>query len=115
MFDHWPDGRDGEGFRGGAMKAWQFEGEGKPISLNEIPEPRPGPGEVVIDVKAAGLCHSDIMYMEVGARTMPFLPMTQATRTWASSARSAKGSPSGRSATWSECAPRACVLRSGCS
>jgi len=59
------------------MKAWQFEGEGKPISLNEIPEPRPGPGEVVIDVKAAGLCHSDIMYMEVGARTMPFLPMTQ--------------------------------------
>src|SRR5450759_3417965 len=77
MFDHWPDGRDGEGFRGGAMKAWQFEGEGKPISLNEIPEPRPGPGEVVIDVKAAGLCHSDLMYMEVGARTMPFLPMTQ--------------------------------------
>ncbi|MEE2056843.1 zinc-binding dehydrogenase [Rhodococcus artemisiae] len=59
------------------MKAWQFEGTGKPISLNDIPEPQPGPGEVVIDVKAAGLCHSDIMYMQVGEATMPFLPMTQ--------------------------------------
>ena len=59
------------------MKAWQFEGPGKPIALNEVPEPEPGPGEVVIDVKAAGLCHSDIMYMETGGRSMPFLPMTQ--------------------------------------
>ena len=59
------------------MRAWQFEGSGKPIALNEVPEPTPGPGEVVIDVKAAGLCHSDIMYMEVGEGTMPFLPMTQ--------------------------------------
>jgi len=59
------------------MRAWQFEGSGKPIALNEVPEPTPGPGEVVIDVKAAGLCHSDIMYMEIGEGTMPFLPMTQ--------------------------------------
>ncbi|MCB8910421.1 zinc-binding dehydrogenase [Rhodococcus rhodochrous] len=59
------------------MRAWQFEGAGRPISLNEVPEPEPGPGEVVIDVAAAGLCHSDLMYMEVGEETMPFLPMTQ--------------------------------------
>ncbi len=59
------------------MRAWQFEGSGRPIALNEVPEPTPGPGEVVIDVKAAGLCHSDLMYMEVGEGTMPFLPMTQ--------------------------------------
>ena len=59
------------------MKAWQFEGEGRPIAMNEIPEPTAGPGEVVIDVKAAGLCHSDLMYMEIGASSMPFLPMTQ--------------------------------------
>ncbi len=59
------------------MRAWQFEGTGRPIALNEVPEPDPGPGEVVIDVKAAGLCHSDVMYMEVGEGTMPFLPMTQ--------------------------------------
>lgn len=59
------------------MRAWQYEGNRAPISLNTVPEPTPGPGEVVIDVVAAGLCHSDIMYMEVGDHTMPFLPMTQ--------------------------------------
>jgi propanol-preferring alcohol dehydrogenase len=59
------------------MRAWQFEGPGKPIALNEAPEPEPGPGEVVIDVRAAGLCHSDVMYMATGGRSMPFLPMTQ--------------------------------------
>lgn len=59
------------------MRAWQFEGTGRPIALNEVPEPEAGPGEVIVDVKAAGLCHSDIMYMEVGEATMPFLPMTQ--------------------------------------
>jgi alcohol dehydrogenase, propanol-preferring len=62
---------------GDVMRAWQFEGSGKPIALNEVPELEPGAGEVVIDVKAAGLCHSDVMYMEVGEGTMPFLPMTQ--------------------------------------
>lgn len=59
------------------MRAWQFEGAGRPIALNEVPAPEPGPGEVVIDVRAAGLCHSDVMYMETGGRSMPFLPMTQ--------------------------------------
>ncbi|MCC9195064.1 zinc-binding dehydrogenase [Arthrobacter sp. zg-Y916] len=59
------------------MKAWQYMGERKPIQLNEIPEPVPGPTQVIIDVKAAGLCHSDVMYMEVGDQAMPFLPMTQ--------------------------------------
>jgi len=52
-------------------------GERKPIQLNEIPEPVPSPTQVIIDVKAAGLCHSDVMYMEVGDQAMPFLPMTQ--------------------------------------
>jgi propanol-preferring alcohol dehydrogenase len=59
------------------MRAWQFEGPGKPLALNDAPEPDPGPGEVVIDVRAAGLCHSDVMYMETGGRSMPFFPMTQ--------------------------------------
>lgn len=59
------------------MKAWQFEGTGKPLALNEVPEPTPGPGDVIIDVRAAGLCHSDLMYMEIGEAAMPFLPMTQ--------------------------------------
>lgn len=42
------------------MRAWQFMGPGKPISLNEIPDPVAGPDDVVIETKAAGLCHTDI-------------------------------------------------------
>jgi propanol-preferring alcohol dehydrogenase len=59
------------------MKAWQYPGQQQPIQLNEVLEPAPGPNEVVIDVKAAGLCHSDLMYMQMGDGVMPFLPMTQ--------------------------------------
>lgn len=42
------------------MKGWQFVETGKPLELVEKPDPKPGPGEVVIDVKACGLCHSDV-------------------------------------------------------
>ncbi|MDF3312201.1 zinc-binding dehydrogenase [Rhodococcus sp. T2V] len=42
------------------MKAWQFTGTGNPPALNEVDEPHAGPGEVVVDVKAAGVCHSDV-------------------------------------------------------
>ena len=59
------------------MKAWQYPGNKQPIQLNEVPEPTPGENEVVIDVKAAGLCHSDIMYMTIGDAAMPYVPMTQ--------------------------------------
>ncbi|HHU39050.1 MAG TPA: alcohol dehydrogenase catalytic domain-containing protein [Propionibacterium sp.] len=59
------------------MKAWQYMGERAPIQLNDVPEPTPGPTQVIIDMRAAGLCHSDVMYMEVGDQVMPFLPMTQ--------------------------------------
>jgi len=59
------------------MKAWQYPGKQQPIQLNEVPEPTAGENEVVIDVKASGLCHSDLMYMQLGDAVMPFLPMTQ--------------------------------------
>lgn len=42
------------------MKAWHFSGTNEPLVLAEIPEPEPGPGEVLLDIKAAGLCHSDV-------------------------------------------------------
>lgn len=46
------------------MKAWQFIGVGKPLERVELPDPLAGPGEIVIDIKAAGLCHSDVSYMD---------------------------------------------------
>lgn len=46
------------------MKAWQFTNTHEPLTLADVPEPRPGPGEVLIDIKAAGLCHSDVGLLE---------------------------------------------------
>ena len=42
------------------MRAWQFVEAGRPLVLNEVDPPRPGPGEVLIEIKAAGLCHTDV-------------------------------------------------------
>lgn len=59
------------------MKAWQFHYTHKPLVRAEIPEPTPGPGEVVLDIKAAGLCHSDVGVLddEGWLQTIPTLPV----------------------------------------
>lgn len=46
------------------MKAWQFTNTHEPLVLADVTEPTAAPGGVVIDVKAAGLCHSDVGLME---------------------------------------------------
>ncbi len=46
------------------MKGWQFTTTGEPLTLVEKPDPKAAPGEVVIDVKASGLCHSDVGALE---------------------------------------------------
>ena len=50
----------------------------RPLTLNEVPEPSAGPGEVVVDVKAAGLCHSDLGILTVATFLPPFVrpPLT---------------------------------------
>jgi D-arabinose 1-dehydrogenase-like Zn-dependent alcohol dehydrogenase len=46
------------------MKAWHFTAPNQPLALVEIPEPVPAAGEVVIDVKGVGICHSDVGFMD---------------------------------------------------
>lgn len=46
------------------MRAWRFLAENQPIQLTEVPDPVAGPGEVVLAVKAAGLCHTDYAYAD---------------------------------------------------
>ncbi|MFE7812462.1 hypothetical protein ACFU5P_10915 [Streptomyces sp. NPDC057433] len=46
------------------MKSWRFHGLGQPLPLEEVEAPHEGPGEVVVDIKAVGLCHSDIGALE---------------------------------------------------
>jgi len=54
------------------MKARQLSGAKKPLQLVECEDPQPGPGQVVVDVRAAGLCHSDVGFLD-GTLT-PLLP-----------------------------------------
>ena len=45
--------------------------------LLEVPDPEPGPGEVLLRVDAAGICHSDLHLMEWPEGTLPYpLPFT---------------------------------------
>jgi propanol-preferring alcohol dehydrogenase len=46
------------------MKAWQFVGTHQPFRKVEVERPEPGPGQVLIQTKAAGLCHSDVGILE---------------------------------------------------
>jgi propanol-preferring alcohol dehydrogenase len=46
------------------MKAWQFREIGHPLACVELGDPQPGENQVVVDVKAAGLCHSDVGFMD---------------------------------------------------
>ena len=63
--------------KGFDMKAWQFIGVGKPLTVNEVPEPRPAADELVIEMKAAGLCHSDVGFLDgTLSSILPFAPIT---------------------------------------
>lgn len=46
------------------MKAWVMEEANKGLKLQNRDKPSPGPGEVLIKVTAAGICHSDVGYVE---------------------------------------------------
>jgi S-(hydroxymethyl)mycothiol dehydrogenase len=48
--------------------------KGQPVELVDIVIPDPGPGEVVVAVKACGVCHTDLTYREGGINDdYPFL------------------------------------------
>jgi propanol-preferring alcohol dehydrogenase len=59
------------------MKAWIFNGVGKPLELQDRPDPKAKQGEVVIDVRASGLCHSDVSALDDPnwAPIFPYLPV----------------------------------------
>jgi len=43
------------------MRAVTFLGNRK-LELAQFPDPSPGPGEVVLDIKASGMCGSDLKF-----------------------------------------------------
>ncbi len=57
------------------MQAAQLTEPGKPLELVEVPIPTPKPGEVLLKVKAAGICSSDLHYQD-GRSKVTKLPIT---------------------------------------
>jgi alcohol dehydrogenase, propanol-preferring len=54
------------------LVAWQ-----RPAELRTVSRPEPGPGEVLLEVRGAGLCHSDLHLTHWPAGTVPYeLPFT---------------------------------------
>ncbi|MFF4836073.1 NAD(P)-dependent alcohol dehydrogenase [Streptomyces sp. NPDC001315] len=59
------------------MKALQYRTIGAPPEVVTVPDPEPGPGQVLLKVTAAGVCHSDIAVMSWPAENFPYdLPLT---------------------------------------
>lgn len=46
------------------MRAARFRSPGVPLTIDEVPIPVPGPGGALVQVKAAGLCGSDLHILE---------------------------------------------------
>lgn len=57
------------------MKAVRLPAPGHDLELQELPVPEPGPMDVLVRVKAAGICHSDAHYRAGKSRVQP-LPLT---------------------------------------
>ncbi|WP_406447619.1 NAD(P)-dependent alcohol dehydrogenase [Streptomyces sp. NBC_00876] len=59
------------------MKAVQYREVGAAPEVVTVPDPEPGPGQVLLKVTAAGVCHSDIAVMSWPAEQLSFpLPLT---------------------------------------
>lgn len=58
------------------MRAAQFVAVGQPLEVRDVPVPRPGPGEVVVRVRACGLCGSDVHIAVEGVTPTAFTPIT---------------------------------------
>ena len=56
------------------MRAGVVHAFGKPLSIEEIPIPSPGPGEVLIKVVASGVCHTDLHAANGDWPVKPSLP-----------------------------------------
>src|SRR5699024_3338867 len=60
---------------GALVKAAVFHGPGRPLTIEDIPVPEPGPGEVLVRIAACGVCHTDLHYLDHGTPTFKKPPL----------------------------------------
>lgn len=59
------------------MRAAVVRGFGQPLSIEDWPVPKPGPGEVLVRIMASGVCHTDLHAADGDwpvKPTVPFIP-----------------------------------------
>lgn len=56
------------------MRAMVFHSAGQPLRAEEMPVPKPGPGEVLLQVKACGVCRTDLHVVD-GELSRPKSPL----------------------------------------
>lgn len=56
------------------MRAMVLESQRQPLRLAELPEPPPGPGQVQLEVRACGVCRTDLHILD-GDLSEPKLPL----------------------------------------
>ncbi len=57
------------------MKAVRYHGPKLPLAFEEVPRPEPGPGEVLVRVGAAGICHTELHFLS-GLLNLGVAPLT---------------------------------------
>jgi propanol-preferring alcohol dehydrogenase len=56
------------------MQALRLKDWGQEPELADLDRPAPGPGEVLVRVEAAGLCHSDLHVLDAARGALPYRP-----------------------------------------
>jgi propanol-preferring alcohol dehydrogenase len=56
------------------MKAARLHRVGEKLSIDRVEVPKVGPDDVLVDIKASGICHSDLNYRN-GVTPIPKLPI----------------------------------------
>src|SRR5690349_20761036 len=56
------------------MKAALLNKPGEPLVIEQVEDPHPGPSEVLIEVKACGVCHTDL-HLAAGEWPLGRLPL----------------------------------------
>lgn len=57
------------------MKAAVFHAPHEPLRIEELPSPEVGPDEILVEVAACGVCHTDLHYIDHGVRTFKPPPL----------------------------------------
>ncbi len=57
------------------MRAAIFHGPGRPLVVQEVPRPVPGPGDALVKVTACGFCHTDLHYLDHAVSTAKAPPL----------------------------------------